>query len=84
MNPSLERCLQTLRALASTGDVNRIALAENAINEYVALHQTPDTQTEALNMLQNAFDAVDYPPGPQREFVNTVEQIIRDRSKRRP
>jgi hypothetical protein len=78
MDP-LGKCLQSLRVLIATGDDNGIALAEMAVNDYLATF--PKAQhAGALHVLQGAITPLwQASSGAQTEFINMVLEYTDNR-----
>jgi hypothetical protein len=63
----LEKCLETLRALIDVGDVQAMERGERAIDEFVASHDVPDRQIEALKVLDQEVTSLAQ-DNPDRSF----------------
>jgi hypothetical protein len=74
--PYLDTCSGFLRRLIAEGDVNGIALAEMAINDYC--DATPDkARKSGLRLLQqDVLDQRDAVSGNQRSLADTVNAYI--------
>lgn len=71
MDP-LEKCMQSLRVLIGAGDDAGIALAEKAVNDYLASFPVAQ-QADALSLLQDAIAPLwQASSGGQTEFINVV------------
>ena len=76
----LEKCLQTLRVLIDVGDVRAIERAERAVDAFVASHDGPDRQTEALKVLdQEVTSLAQDKPDRSFEFVETILGYVDER-----
>ena len=76
----LAKCLQTLRGLIDVGDVQSIAQAKRAIDEFVASHDGPDRQIAALDILdQEVTSFSQNEPDRSFELVETILGYIDER-----
>jgi hypothetical protein len=74
----LNRCMQTLGVLIKEGDVNGIALAERAINEFLQRQPNLDQRTGHLHILEQEIDRVwKVSRGASLDFVNLIGDYLR-------
>ncbi|MGY3445332.1 MULTISPECIES: hypothetical protein [unclassified Bradyrhizobium] len=74
--PHLDACLGVLRRLIAEGDVNRIALAERAVNEYWDATLLGARRSGLRLLQQDVLTQLNAVVGDQRGFAETVNAYI--------
>jgi hypothetical protein len=76
----LDKCMSMLRVLISDGNAQALALAEGAIDEFVAAHVGIMRKSDALAVLEGKIlDLSEAPKGPSEAFANLVLDHLDDR-----
>lgn len=73
----IEKCMQTLRVLISSGDIHAISLAKTAVDDFLAAHEDPNRQIGALNVLDAELVALrQKADGSSAAFVDTLLEYL--------
>lgn len=76
MSP-LDKAVQTLSVLVGQADVNGIALAERAVDDYLATFTDPHQRLGALEELDRTIDGLDENASAEsREFLILAEEYL--------
>ncbi|QPF93754.1 hypothetical protein [Bradyrhizobium commune] len=74
--PGLADCLSFLRLLIARGDPKGIPLAENAIDDYLAMAPISARRSGLRTLQQDAWELHGTAVGVQRSFAETVDAYI--------